>query len=124
MAAQATARASPELREAPLSPRYRSNYTTSRGTTQVPGDLRPEFDSPAPDCLIGHVDAALEQHFLKLAQAQIEPEVEPNRVGDDLRWKAVALRRRKITAGPARISQFSIGCTANVHRAPPPSGSL
>jgi len=33
MAAQATARASPELREAPLSPRYSRNYTTSRGTT-------------------------------------------------------------------------------------------
>lgn len=35
MAAQATARASPELREAPLSPRYRWNYTTSRGTTST-----------------------------------------------------------------------------------------
>ena len=38
MAAQATARASPELREAPLSPRYRWNYTTSRGTTVSGGN--------------------------------------------------------------------------------------
>lgn len=58
---------------------------------QVAGDLRPEFDGPAPDSLVGYVDAALEQHFLHLPQAQIEPEVEPNRVGDDLGWKAVAL---------------------------------
>ncbi len=33
MAAQQPARASPELRKAPLSPRYRRNYTTLRGTT-------------------------------------------------------------------------------------------
>ena len=33
MAAQQPARASPELRVAPLSPRYRRNYTTLWGTT-------------------------------------------------------------------------------------------
>ena len=33
MAAQQPTRASPELRVAPLSPRYRRNYTTPRGTT-------------------------------------------------------------------------------------------
>ena len=33
MAAQQPARASPELRKAPLSPRYLQNYTTPRGTT-------------------------------------------------------------------------------------------
>ena len=33
MAAQHPARASPELRAAPLSPRCRRNYTTPRGTT-------------------------------------------------------------------------------------------
>ena len=35
MAAQQPARASPELRVAPLSPRYRRNYTTPGGTTQL-----------------------------------------------------------------------------------------
>jgi len=33
MTTQKAARASPELRKAPLSPRYRRNYTTPRGTT-------------------------------------------------------------------------------------------
>lgn len=41
MAAQKTARASPELRKAPLSPRYRWNYTIPRGTTLADGiDLK------------------------------------------------------------------------------------
>ena len=35
MAAQQPARASPERRVAPLSPRYRRNYTTHRGATRV-----------------------------------------------------------------------------------------
>ncbi|SEK87203.1 recombinase family protein [Jannaschia helgolandensis] len=35
MAARQPAWASPELRVAPLSPRYRRNYTTTRGTTQI-----------------------------------------------------------------------------------------
>ena len=37
MAAQQPARASPELRVAPLSPRYRRNYTTCWGTIFTPG---------------------------------------------------------------------------------------
>ncbi len=35
MTTQKAARASPELRRAPLSPRYRRNYTTPRGTTRL-----------------------------------------------------------------------------------------
>ena len=43
MAARQPARASPELRKAPLSPRYRRNYTTSRGTTLLDGCDEPEI---------------------------------------------------------------------------------
>jgi hypothetical protein len=35
MTTQKAARASPELRRAPISPCYRRNYTTPRGTTLV-----------------------------------------------------------------------------------------
>ena len=42
MAAQQPARASPERRVAPLSPRYRRNYTTHRGATKN-GGIRPQF---------------------------------------------------------------------------------
>ena len=46
MAARQPARASPELRKAPLSPRYPRNYTTPWGTTvfdlsSSPGNSRP-----------------------------------------------------------------------------------
>ena len=40
MAAQQPARASPELRKAPLSPRYLRNYTTSGDTTNKTNKLR------------------------------------------------------------------------------------
>lgn len=42
MAAQQPARASPELRKAPLSPRYLRNYTTS-GDTNHPMSYPPKF---------------------------------------------------------------------------------
>jgi hypothetical protein len=52
MTTQKAARASPELRKAPLSPRYRRNYTTPRGTTrfasQPPHDLREDAHVAPP----------------------------------------------------------------------------
>src|SRR3982751_226845 len=39
---------------------------------------------------MAHVDAAGGQHLLHHAQAQGKAEVEPDRVADDLAWKAVA----------------------------------
>jgi len=47
---------------------------------QVP---RPEFGRPAPNRFIGDVDATFEQHLLDLPQSQIEPDVQPDRVGND-----------------------------------------
>jgi hypothetical protein len=51
---------------------------------------RPELQRPPADRLIGHDDAALEQHLLDQPQAQRKPEVQPDRIGDDLRRKAMA----------------------------------
>ena len=51
---------------------------------------RPELQRPAADRLIGDDDAALEQHLLDQPQAQRKPEVQPDRMGDDLRRKAMA----------------------------------
>jgi hypothetical protein len=63
---------------------------------------RPELQSPAADRLIGHDDAALEQHFLDQPQAQREPKVQPDRVGDDLGWKPVAFLADGLAhAGPS-----------------------
>jgi len=45
MAAQQPARASPELRKAPLSPRYLRNYTTSGDTNKSYGSKKGEADA-------------------------------------------------------------------------------
>jgi hypothetical protein len=41
----------------------------------------------APNRLIRHVEPALGQELLHVAVAQGEPEIEPDRVPDDLRWE-------------------------------------
>jgi hypothetical protein len=58
---------------------------------------RPELQRPAANRLVGDNDAALEQHLLNQSQAQREPKVQPDRMGDDLGWKAMAF----VANGPA-----------------------
>jgi hypothetical protein len=53
--------------------------------------VRAELLCPTADRFIGNDNAALQQHFLDKAQAQRKPKVEPHRMGDDLRWEAMAL---------------------------------
>jgi hypothetical protein len=50
-----------------------------------------ELPTPPADRLVGYDDTALEQHLLDQAQAQRKPEVQPNRMSDDLGWEAMAL---------------------------------
>ena len=67
---------------------------------------RPELQRPAADGLVGDDDAALEQHLLDQPQAQRKPEVQPDRMGDDLRRKAVAFVADGLAhAGPSTRSQ-------------------
>ena len=58
---------------------------------QVGGDQRPEMVHPAPDGLVGKPNAAFRQQVFDVAQAQGEPEVEPDRLMDDLRREPVAV---------------------------------
>lgn len=44
------------------------------------------FGDPAADGLIGNVDTTLKQHFHDFTQAQIEPQIKPNGVSNDL-WR-------------------------------------
>ena len=59
-------------------------------STQVRCDHRPEVVYPAPNGLVGHRNAAFCQQVFDVAQAQGEPEVEPNRLLNDRWWEAVA----------------------------------
>jgi hypothetical protein len=58
---------------------------------EAAGVIQTKLQRPAADRLIGHDNAALEQHLLDQPQAQWEPEIEPDSVSDDLRWERVAL---------------------------------
>ena len=57
---------------------------------KMSGDLWSKFDSPTPDRFVRDVDTAFEEHFLDFTQAEIEANVEPDRVGDDFGREAVA----------------------------------
>ena len=57
---------------------------------QVRCDHRPEMVHPAPDGLIGD-HPAFRQQILDVAEAQREPNIEPDRVLDDFELKMVRL---------------------------------
>ena len=52
--------------------------------------IAPNFEAPAADCLVGHIDAPLGEHILDVAVAQSEAEIEPDGLLDDDARKAVA----------------------------------
>ena len=73
---------------------------------------RPELQRPPADGLIGDEDAALEQHLLDQPQAQRKPEVQPDRMGDDLRRKAMAFVADGLAhAGPSTPLALISGLT-------------
>jgi hypothetical protein len=58
--------------------------------TQVLGNYWPEFKNPPTDRFIADHKSALSQKILDIPIAQREPEVEPDSMSDDVRWKSVA----------------------------------
>jgi len=58
---------------------------------QLMGLFLPKFQTPLPDGLVGHVDAALAQELLHVAVAQRETRIEPDSMADDLAGEAVVL---------------------------------
>src|SRR4051794_569760 len=63
---------------------------TGQPAPDLVGEALAELARPLPHGLMAHVDAAGRQHLFDHAQAQREPEVQPNGVADALAWKAVA----------------------------------
>jgi hypothetical protein len=57
---------------------------------QVRRDHWPEMVYPAPNGLVGDHDPAFRQQIFDVAEAQREPEIEPDRVLDDFGRKAIA----------------------------------
>ena len=50
-----------------------------------------ELAAPLPNGLIRHDDATGEQELFHVAVAETEPEIEPDAMADDVRWKSVIL---------------------------------
>ncbi len=59
--------------------------------SDAPGVDTAELEDPWSDCFVGDVEAALRHEILDVAKTQLEPEVEPDRMRDDLGRKPVAL---------------------------------
>src|SRR6202162_4607679 len=58
--------------------------------SQVGRDHRSEMIHPTPNGLVGHRHSAFRQQVLDVTQAEGEPEVEPYRLVNDLRWEPVS----------------------------------
>ena len=58
---------------------------------QVGSDEGAELDRPTPDRFIRNVYATFKHHLPHLAQTQVEPDVKPDSMSNDLGWKPVVL---------------------------------
>src|SRR6202162_6444542 len=58
--------------------------------SQVGRDHRSEMIHPTPNGLVGHRHSAFRQQVLDVTQAEGEPQVEPYRLVNDLRWEPVS----------------------------------
>ena len=62
---------------------------------QSPGDQGAELDCPAPDGLIADLDTALREQLLDIAKAEVEAEVESDRVTDHIAREAMAFEGKR-----------------------------
>lgn len=60
--------------------------------------------APSSDRFVRYDNASLQQHFLDQQQAERKPEIQPNRMGDDLRRKAVVHVTDRRRGHPAQLS--------------------
>ncbi len=71
-------------------------------TSESPRISQAEFQRPAPNAFVGHVDAALGEKILDIPEAQRKPKIQPDSVLNDFRWEAMlaicgGVQRRLIT---------------------------
>ena len=58
---------------------------------QSPGVNGSKLDAPEADCFSGYGDAPFGEQVFYISMAEVESEVEPDRIGNDVRRKTVAL---------------------------------
>ena len=70
------------------------NQHARRSPTEAVGEFPTEFQAPLPDRLVADRDAASRQPLFDHAQAQREPEIQPDRIADELGGVAIASVKR------------------------------
>ncbi len=63
------------------------------GAAQVSGDDGSKLQEPATNGLVGDVQTSFGDHLLNIAETQSEPAIQPDRMADNFRWKAVTFER-------------------------------
>ena len=56
---------------------------------QSPGEPGTELDTPEPNGFVGDCDASLSKQIFDITVAEVESEVKPDCIADDLRWEPV-----------------------------------
>ena len=56
---------------------------------QSPGEPGTELDTPEPNGFVGDCDASLSKQIFDSTVAEVESEVKPDCIADDLRWEPV-----------------------------------
>src|SRR6201981_1702997 len=75
-----------------------------RAPTNAVGELAAKFQTPLPDRLIGHRDAASRQHLLNHAKAERNPKMQPSPLADDpSRLPIAGVNRVSMRRHPARL---------------------
>jgi hypothetical protein len=77
-----------------------------RATPAQPSGDRSELQHPTSHCFVGEVEPTLGEQILHVAVAQREAEIEPNRVLDNRRRKAVAAMTRGYPIRRSRSPRF------------------
>ncbi len=83
-----TAQRNEDFVQMPCAPRL------AAGNFDAMCEAHAEFVAPAADRLVTDNDTALEQQFFNITQAQLEPEIPPNRETNDCRREPVAVIKR------------------------------
>src|SRR5260221_4576877 len=83
------------------------------------GEHRPEVVHPAEHGLVRNGDPALREQILDVTKAECEPQIEPNRLMDDLRQEpisGVADFPHTPAKAPTYIQQAAAGVTTSFRR--------
>ncbi len=76
--------------------------------SQLAGIGQSELQSPAPNRLVGDIDAALGEQVFDVAIAERKPEIQPNSALDDLRWKSMVAVGNFCISGRYRASYIVV----------------